>query len=305
MIDTQPLAILREIGRTGSLTQAADKLCLTQSAVSHAVRRFEERHGVRLWTREGRTLRLTASGQYLLGLANRVLPQLEHGTTVLEDYARGRRGAIRVGMECHPCQDWLMRVVDPFLADWPDVDFDVTSAFQFGGLAALMQHEIDILVTPDPVERPKLEYIPVFDYELVLAVGASHALAGKGRVEPSDLTRETLVTYPVARERLDIFTRFLGPAGILPRRHRTVETTDLMLRLVASGRAVSATPDWLLNGSKSIKGLHIGDGIFKSIHIGLRAGDRPDYLSAFIELARDTSGQNGSGQIGADEGARS
>ena len=173
MIDLQPLAILREIDRTGSLTQAADKLHLTQSAVSHAIRRFEERHGVRLWEREGRRLRLTPSGDYLLALANRVLPQLEHGAVVLEDYARGRRGAIRVGMECHPCQDWLMRVVDPFLAEWPDVDLDVTSAFQFGGLSALLGHEIDVLVTPDPIERPGLEYVPVFDYQLVLAVAAA------------------------------------------------------------------------------------------------------------------------------------
>ena len=286
MIETQALAILREIDRTGSLTNAADELCLTQSAVSHAIRRFEERHGVLLWTREGRTLRFTPSGEYLLALANRVLPQLEHGANVLEDYARGRRGSIRIGMECHPCQDWLMRVVDPFLADWPDVDLDVTSAFQFGGLSALLQHEIDILITPDPVQRPKLEYTPVFDYELLLAVAASHPLAEKGRAEPSDLTRETLVTYPVARERLDIFTDFLLPAGVLPGRHRTVETTDLMLRLVASGRAVSATPDWLLDRSHAVKGLHIGNGIKKRIHIGLRVGEWPDYLSAFVELAR-------------------
>jgi len=138
VIDIQPLSILREIDRTGSLTQAADRLNLTQSAVSHAIRRFEERHGVKLWEREGHKLRLTLAGEYLLGLAMRVLPQLERGAAVLEDYARGRRGAIRVGMECHPCQDWLMRVVDPFLAAWPDVDLDVTTAFQFGGLAALL-----------------------------------------------------------------------------------------------------------------------------------------------------------------------
>ena len=88
----------------------------------------------------------------------RVLPQLEHGASVLEDYARGRREAIRAGMECHPCQDWLMRIVDPFLAGWPDVELDVTSAFQFRGLAALLGHEIDLLVTLDPVERLGLEY---------------------------------------------------------------------------------------------------------------------------------------------------
>ncbi len=286
MLDLPPLAILREVDRTGSLTRAADKLCLTQSAVSHAIRRFEERHGVRLWEREGRRLRLTPSGDYLLGLAKRVLPQLEHGAVVLEDYARGRLGAIRVGMECHPCQDWLMRVVDPFLAEWPDVDLDVTSAFQFGGLAALLGHEIDVLVTPDPIERSRLEYVPVFDYELVLAVASSHPLAGKARVEPSDLAGETLVTYPVAQERLDIYTRFLVPAGALPRRHRTVETTDLMLRLVASGRAVSSTPDWLVRETAGVRAVRLGEGIAKSIQLGIRKGPRPDYFSGFVDLAR-------------------
>lgn len=87
MIDIQPLAILREIHRTGSLTQAAEQLCLTQSAVSHAIRRFEERHSVKLLEREGHKLRFTLAGTYLLDLAQRVLPQLEHGAGVLEDYA--------------------------------------------------------------------------------------------------------------------------------------------------------------------------------------------------------------------------
>ncbi|MGB3795378.1 MAG: LysR family transcriptional regulator [Alteraurantiacibacter sp.] len=286
MIDLQPLKILREIDRVGSLSRAADQLNLTQSAVSHAIRRFEERHGVKLWQREGHKLRLTPTGEYLLALALRVLPQLERGANVLEDYARGRRGAIRVGMECHPCQDWLMRVVDPFLAEWPDVELDVTTAFQFGGLAALLGHEIDLLVTPDPMEDSGIEYTPVFDYELVLAVSDTHPLAQKRRIEPQDLAGEVLVTYPVPRERLDIYTSFLVPAHALPRRHRTVETTDLMLKLVSSGRAVSATPDWLLRTARAIKGVPLGKGIAKSIHLGRRSGTTDSYMEGFIDLAR-------------------
>ena len=286
MIDLQPLAILREVDRMGSLSRAADQLNLTQSAVSHAIRRFEERHGVKLWQREGHKLRLTPTGDYLLGLALRVLPQLERGASVLEDYARGRRGAIRVGMECHPCQDWLMRVIDPFLAEWPDVELDVTTAFQFGGLDALLDYEIDLLVTPDPVENPGIEYTPVFDYELVLAVAETHPLAQRRRIEPRDLADEVLVTYPVPRERLDIFSGFLVPAHALPRRHRTVETTDLMLKLVASGRAVSATPDWLLRAARGVKGVSLGKGIAKSIHLGRRSGPTENYMDGFITLAR-------------------
>lgn len=293
MLDLQHLAILREVDRCGSLTLAADKLCLSQSAVSHAVRRFEERIGVSLWEKEGRGIRLTQAGSYLLAVAGRVLPQVEHAEQVLREFAQGRRGALRVGMECHPCQQWLTRVVDPYLRQWTAVDLDVTTAFRFGGIAALLGHEIDLLITPDPVEYPNLTYVPVFDYEIVLAVAGTHPLAQKAVAVPHDLDTETLITYPVPPERLDIFTQFLIPAGCRPQRHRTVETSDLMLQMVAAGRGVSAIPDWLLEElatGASLSPVRIGDGgIAKSIHIGMRSNDAAiDYVQGFLDIARRT-----------------
>ena len=291
MLDRQHLSILREVDRLGSVTAAADKLNLTQSAVSHTMRKFEERHGVTVWQKEGRGLRLTQAGEYLLALAQRVLPQIDHAERVLADFAQGQRGALRAGMECHPCQQWLMRVVAPYLAAWPDVDLDLRSAFRFGGIAALLGHEIDLLITPDPLDLPGITYSPVFDYELVLAVPEDHTMGAVAA--PSDLTTETLITYPVEPARLDIFTRFLVPGNCLPRRHRTVETTDMMLQLVASGRGVSAVPDWLLleeGAGLPIRGVRIGEqGISKSIHLGTRRGDEKiDYMAGFLELARKT-----------------
>lgn len=292
MLDRQQLSILREVDRLGSVTAAADKLNLTQSALSHTIRKFEARHGVALWQKEGRGLRLTQAGEYLLALAQRVLPQIDHAERVIADFAKGQRGALRVGMECHPCQQWLMRVVAPYLAAWPDVDLDLRSAFRFGGIAALLGHEIDLLITPDPLNLPGISYAPVFDYELVLAVPQTHPLASRDHAEPEDLTAEVLITYPVEPARLDIFTRFLVPGNCLPRRHRTVETTEMMLQLVAAGRGVSAVPDWLLREEGSglpIRGLRIGEGLAKSIHLGTRRGEETtDYIAGFLELARRT-----------------
>lgn len=294
MIDIQHLAIVREIHRGGSLTVAADKLCLSQSAVSHAMRRFEQRFGVSVWEKQGRGVRLTQAGTYLLALAERVLPQIEHAETALEDYACGRSGVLRIGMECHPCHQWLMRVANPYLRTWTRVDLDVTSAFRFGGLGALLGHEIDLLITPDPIERPGLMYVSVFDYEMVLAVAPDHPLASKSEAEPSYLNGETLITYPVATERLDVFTRFLVPAGCLPRRHRTVETSELMLQMIATGRGVSVIPDWLLRelpGGEDLHTLRLGpSGMGKSIHIGMRNEDaQTAYIQGFLEIARATS----------------
>ena len=291
MLDRTHLAIVRALDRHGSLTAAAEALHLTQPALSHAVRKLEDLLECELWQREGRHLRLTQAGQYLLGVANRVLPQLEQAEVLMRQYGQGRRGSLRIGMECHPCYQWLMKVVMPFLQDWPEVDIDVRQKFQFGGLGALLGHEIDMLVTPDPVQRPGLVYVPVFDYEQVLVVGLGHRLARQRKVRPEELQDEVLITYPVAPERLDIFTQFLLPHGVRPRQHKTIETTDIMLAMVAEGRGVTALPRWLAEEQRSqfgIRSLRLGDGgIAKQIFLGMRAEDEAiDYLRGFVELAR-------------------
>ena len=197
MIERNHLSIIREVERQGSLTAAAESLCLTQSALSHSMRKLEHLLGTDVWLREGRSLHLTQAGQYLLDLANRLLPQLERAEEQLQQYASGHRGTLRIGMECHPCYEWLLRVVSPYLDAWPDVDVDVKQKFQFGGIGALFTHEIDLLVTPDPLYRPGLHFEAVFDYEQVLVVSSKHPLAGRDFVRPKDLLSEVLITYPV------------------------------------------------------------------------------------------------------------
>jgi len=137
MLDRSHLMVVREVERQGSLTAAADTLNLTQSALSHAVKKLEQQLGTPVWTREGRAMRLTQAGQYLLRLANRMLPQFELAEERMKQYAQGERGTLRIGMECHPCYQWLLKVVSPYLKDWPDVDVDVKQRFQFGGIGAL------------------------------------------------------------------------------------------------------------------------------------------------------------------------
>lgn len=285
------LAIVQAVEQHGSLTAAAERLCVTQSALSHSVRKLEERLGTALWLRQGRSLRLTPAGQQVLILAQRVLPQLEQMETKLAQIAQGQRGSLRIGMECHPCYQWLLKVVAPYLAAWPDVEVDVKQKFQFGGIGALFGYEIDLLVTPDPLFKPGLRFEPVFDYEQVLVVARHHPLAQAPYATPADMTQETLITYPVAPDRLDIYTEFLQPASMAPKRHKTIETTDIMLQMVASRRGVAALPRWLVQeyaGKFDVVPVRLGpDGIAKQIFLGAREADLDiDYLRDFIELAR-------------------
>jgi len=304
MLERIHLAIVREVARQGSLTAAAGTLCLTQSALSHAMKKLEQQLGTAIWLREGRSLRPTQAGEYLLAVANRVLPQLDVAEERLQQYAQGERGTLRIGMECHPCYQWLLKVVAPYLADWPDVDVDVKQKFQFGGIGALFGFEIDVLVTPDPLFKPGLRFEPVFDYEQVLVVGARHPLASAAYVKPQQLTSEVLITYPVAAERLDVYNQFLMPAGVTPKRHKTIETTDIMLQMVASGRGVAALPRWLVEeyaGKLEIVPVRLGrHGIAKQIFLGARESDlEVDYLKAFIELARRAPARESMQQMAA------
>jgi LysR family transcriptional regulator for metE and metH len=290
MIERIHLAIIREVEQQGSLTAAAEKLFLTQSALSHSIKKLEQQLGTAIWLREGRSLRLTQAGQYLLAVANRLLPQLTLAEERLRQFAQGERGTLRIGMECHPCYQWLLKVVSPYLADWPDVDVDVKQKFQFGGIGALFGYEIDMLVTPDPLYKPGLMFQPVFDYEQVLVVNKQHALASLEYVLPEQLTQETLITYPVEIDRLDIYNQFLQPAGISPQVHKPIETTDIMLQMVASGRGVAALPRWLVEESQSrfeVVPVKLGkQGIAKQIYLGIREADvQVDYMQAFIQLA--------------------
>jgi LysR family transcriptional regulator for metE and metH len=294
MLERMHLAIVQEVEKQGSLTAAANVLCLTQSALSHSMRKLEQQLGTDIWLREGRSLRLTQAGQYVLAVANRVLPQLTLAEERLRQFAQGERGTLRIGMECHPCYQWLLKVVSPYLAAWPDVDVDVKQKFQFGGIGALFGYEIDLLVTPDPLFKPGLHFEPVFDYEQVLVVGRDHPLARADQVEPQDLLDEVLITYPVPTDRLDIYTQFLMPAGVAPKRHKAIETTDIILQMVASGRGVAALPRWLAQDyaqKMNVSAVRLGKhGIAKQIFLGARQADIDiDYLRAFVELARSST----------------
>ncbi|OEY67315.1 LysR family transcriptional regulator [Marinobacter sp. X15-166B] len=291
MVERFHLEVLAAVKEQGTLTRAAESLNLTQSALSHSIRKLEGQIRTPVWQREGRNLRLTQAGEQILILANRVLPQFKHTEHLLRQIATGEMGSLRIGMECHPCYQWLLKVIAPYLEKWPNVDIDVKQEFQFSGLAALHNYEIDLLVTPDPVFQPEVTFIPVFDYEHRLVVSTSHRLAMHGSIMPEQLSEEVLISYPVDTDRLDIYTQFLNPAQCTVKKHKTIETTEIMLQMVAAGRGVCALPGWLADEfaqTMAIKSLRFGQhGIRKQIFLGVRQDEEQIvYLNDFIAQAQ-------------------
>lgn len=290
MIERHHLVLLRHLAQTGSLTAAAEKLHLSQSALTHSIRKLEQLTGVTLWEKQGRKLQLTAAGRYLLAAGEDLLPRLEAADQHLAALASGRLGQLRIGMECHPCYEWLLTRLGAFLPRWPTVELDVIQRFRFNGKEALEQHAIDMLITSDPLPAAHLINIPAFNYVLKLITAADHPLTNQPFIKPQDLAAQTLFTFPVDIQRLDIFTQFLLPAGVNPVVHKTLEALEIMLLLVAQGRGVCTLPDWLaakVQKDYAITTANLGEhGVHKTLYLVIRSGDKDVlYIDDFIRLS--------------------
>ena len=291
MIEHSHLKIIQALDSNGTLTEAANSLCLSQSALSHQIRYLEKKLALSLWERDGRCLRLTQAGRLLLQTAEQVLPVLLQAEKTLKAYSEGRQGVLRIGVECYPCYEWLTGVVGTFLQAIPDVEIDIVNKFQFSGLEGLLNHHIDVLVTPDPVRKKEIKYEPLAEYETVLVVSAAHPLAAINTLKPEHLSSETLLTFPVPQDRLDILTQFLKPAQVIPKKLKEIESIDLMLQLVALQRGVCILPEWLAEkycGPMSLKKIRIGKtGLHKELLIALRKSDQQiSYIEQFIQFGR-------------------
>lgn len=290
-VEFRHLRTIRAIHHAGGVGRAADLLNTTQSALSHQLKGLEDQCGVELFVRRTKPLRLSAAGMKLLRLAEDVLPRID----ALEDEFRaliaGKSGRLHIAIECHACFEWLFPVLDQFRHAWPDVDVDIRPGLAFGALPALAREEVDLVVSSDPEALDGIIFTPLFDYEPRFIAASSHPLAQKPFIVAEDFRDEVLITYPVERGRLDIFTGLLGPARVEPRSVRQVELTAVILLLVASGRGVSVLPDWVLREVKyspDYATLPLTEhGMTKRLYAATRSDDATKpFMAHFLRLAR-------------------
>jgi len=290
-LELKHLRAVKAIHDAGGLARAADRLSLTQSALSHQIKALEGLTGVELFVRRAKPLRLSPAGQRLLRVAERVLPEVEAVEDELRGDEAGRSGRLHIAIECHACFDWLMPVLESFRQSWPDIDVDIRPGLSFEALPALKREEVDLVVSSDPEDDPDIGFSPLFDYEAVFVAAKAHPLAAKPFVAAADFADQTLITYPVDRDKLDVFSQLLGPAGVVPRAVRQVELTAVILMLVASNRGVAVLPDWVVRQVRThpdyVTRPLTEHGITRRLYAATRTGDlEKPYMAHFLRLAR-------------------
>lgn len=292
-IELRHLRLLAAVADSGGLTAAAERLHLTQSAVSHQLKALEDALGLPLVERAARPVGFTAAGRRLLALARESLPPVDAALRDLAKLKDGAAGELRVAVECHTCYDWLMPAMDAYRDVWPAVELDLLGGFQADPLALLTEQRADLVVTSDASPRAGVVMQPLFAYEVLALLPPGHALEKKKVLLPADFAGQTLITYPVPEDRLDFVRRVLAPAGVqLPRRE--AELTVAILQLVASRRGVAALPAWTVAPYLErgyVAARRIGrHGLWAELHAAVREGDAPRaYMADFVETVRRES----------------
>jgi LysR family transcriptional regulator for metE and metH len=290
-LELRHLRSLRAIHQAGGLARAADLLNMTQSALSHQVAGLEDQVGMELFVRRSKPMKLSAAGMRMLRVADRVLPEIAALEEEFRALQAGKTGRLHIAIQCHACFDWLFPVLELFRHAWPEVDVDIRAGLAFDSFPALLREEVDLVISSNPEPLPGVTFNPLFDYQPIFIASSQNPLAAKPMIEAEDFRDQVLITYPVGRDKLDIFTEMLTEARVEPRAQRPVELTAVILMLVGSNRGVAVLPDWVIRDVKSnadyiTRPLAPGT-ITKRLYAATREEDAAKpYMAHFLRLGR-------------------
>src|SRR5216117_1596870 len=290
MLELRHLRSLVALAETGTVSRAADRVHLTQSALSHQLKALESHYGLAMVKRHGQSVQLTEPGRRLVALGRSVMSEVQTAERDLAKLARKPTGTLRIALECHTCFDWLMPIMDAFRKNWAEVELDLVSGFHPNPIAMLADGKTDLVIGSENKPRRGIVFHPLFRFEVLAVLPTDHSLRDKRYLSAGDFAKETLITYPVPEERIDLIRRVLKPAGVRPVR-RTTELTVAILQLVASRRGVAALPNWGIKNYvdyKYVIARHIGrNGLWSNLHGATTAEmARQPFLRDFLETAR-------------------
>ena len=290
-VELRHLRTIRAIRQAGGLARAAEVLNMTQSALSHQVKGLEDQAGMELFVRRSKPMRLSAAGHRMLRAAERILPEIDAMEEEFRALRAGRTGRLHIAIECHACFDWLFPVLEMFRHAWPEIDVDIKAGLAFEALPALNRGDVDLVISSDREPPPGIVFNPLFDYHPTFVASSLNPLAERPFITAEDFRDQVLITYPVSRDKLDIFTEILTPCKVEPRAQRTAELTAVILMLVGSNRGVAVLPDWVMREVRSNADYvtrPLGpEVVTKRMYAATRTEDAAKpYMAHFLRLAR-------------------
>jgi LysR family transcriptional regulator for metE and metH len=288
-LEVRHLRLVAEIADAGSMTKAADRLFLTQSALSHQLRDIEARFGTTFFLRVGRRLVLTAAGRRVLETARRVIVELERAEADVRRLAGNRDGIIRVCTQCNTGYHWLGPLLSAYQRKHPRVSVNIAADATDRPVAALLDGHVDLAILVHAVTDARLRVRPLFTDEMVAIVAASSPLARRRWISAEELAGQHLLLYSSAPEESFVFRELFTPAGIVPARVSFIMLTEAMIELAKAGTGIGVLPRWSAQraiATGAVAGLSLTRRGMRRQWVAATLAAQPDppYMTDFIDL---------------------
>jgi LysR family transcriptional regulator for metE and metH len=293
-LDVRHLRLVTAIIDEGSLTRAAERLNLTQSALSHQLKDLELSLDVPLFVRAKKRLVPTAAGEELIARARPIMSELMALEDDLRSRASGWRGTLRLATECYTLYEWLPPILRRFHRLHRNVEVDIVADATDNAGAALSRGEIDLAIVSTLSPTPSMSMHRLFTDEILLVVANDHELATKAYVTPADIVNERLLLFtPPDR---NWFYQHLFRDALKPREVQVMKLTEAILSMVRAGLGVTAAARWAVADqlrTRRVTGVRIGrNGYYREWHAATLVQRRramPRYITDFIELLSTTA----------------
>lgn len=260
-LDSRQLRAFITLARTGSFTQTARELHLTQSAISHSMKALEHDVGCRLLDRMGKKVALTQAGEQLLHVATKIISEMENARASLGKLGKWGRGRLRLGASTTACQYILPPVLREFKESFPEHAISIEPGDTRGIVGALLAHRIDLALSLEPLNEPQLEFHPLFTDELNFLVGAQHAWAKAGRVERDDISRQNFILYSKTSVTFRLVEEYFRREDMVLNAVIEVGSMEATKELVKLGLGVAVMAPWIARkelDEKSLMTLPLG-----------------------------------------------
>jgi len=172
-MDLHELKSFSVLARELHFRRAAERLCISQPALSKQIRRLEEKVGGGLFARTRRRVTLTETGRVLLPLADKLLKDSEQALTTAKEASNGRAGILRIGFGLAAVSELLPRTILQFSREYPLIKLQMSDMSTPSQLTALLQESLDIGIVRLPIASTELDSFPLIRERLLLAVPES------------------------------------------------------------------------------------------------------------------------------------
>jgi LysR family transcriptional regulator, regulator for metE and metH len=283
-LDSRHLRLVAEVARTQSVTRAADRLHVTQSAVSHQLRDIESRLGTPLFLRSGRRMLPTQAGDHIVETAERVLAEIARAEAAVTQLARNEGGEFRVCTQCHTGYHWLPPLLEVVRRRYPAFDVRIAAEHTLNPVSALLEAKLDLAILNSHPRDRRLRIRPLFEDEHAAVVHPRHPWAARSFVTPHELAGERLFLYSRSIADSYIVQHVMRPAGVEPGRVTFLQLTEAIVEMVKAGMGVSVLPTWSIApaiGTGAVKTVRITKGgVYREWNAATLAGAAP---SAFVD----------------------